>query len=157
MKDQGNSTPKQQERMKELSKILSTEEDSEDGTVRIADEVLAVIAGIATAEIDGVEGMMGGFVDDLSEKLGRPELRRGVKVQTEDKEVSVDLYITVGYGFKIPKIARSIQKNVKNAIENMTELEVTEVNVHVQEVIFPDDEDCKKSISDQEQGGDSHL
>ncbi len=137
--------------LSEMFKAVS----EEDGSVRIADEVLAVIAGVATAEIEGVEGMMGSFVENLSERLGRPELRRGVKVQTDEQGVLVDLFITVEYGRNIPKVARSIQENVKGAIENMTDLAVAEVNVHVQEVAFPGEElDETITPSDVSGGGD---
>ena len=107
-----------------------------DESVRISNDVLAVIAGIAAEEIDGIAGMSGGLVDSLSEKFGRQDHRRGVKVETEGQNVVVSLHISVDYGIRIPEVARLLQANVKDAIENMTDLKVKAVNVHVQEVLF---------------------
>lgn len=109
----------------------------EKGDVHISNDVLAVIAGIAAGEVPGVTGMAGGFVENISEKLGRHDLRRGVKIETQKDSVSVALYISVEYGCRIPEAARQLQYKVKQAVENMTDLEVTAVDVHVQEVVFP--------------------
>ena len=109
----------------------------EKGNVHISNDVLAVIAGIAAGEVSGVTGMAGGFVENISEKLGRHDLRRGVKIETQKDSVSVTLYVSVEYGCRIPKAARQLQYKVKEAVENMTDLDVTAVDVHVQEVVFP--------------------
>ncbi len=109
---------------------------SEGGVVRISNEVLAIIAGIATGEIEGVTGMAGSLVESISERFGRHDLSRGVKVETQDDEVSVDVFVNVEYGCRIPEVARSVQTNVKEAIENMTDLQVKAVNIHIQEVVF---------------------
>lgn len=111
----------------------------EAGVVRISDEVVAVIAGLAASEVEGVAGMSGGgFAGSVSEMLGKKNLAKGVKVQVGDKEVVVDLFIIVEHGARIPVVARKVQENVKNAIANMTGLEVVEANVHVQGVLFPE-------------------
>ncbi len=109
---------------------------TEGGAVRISNEVLAIIAGIATSEIEGVTGMASSLVESISERFGRHDHGRGVKVETQEDEVSVDIFVNVEYGCRIPDVARSIQTNVKEAIENMTDLQVKAVNVHVQEVVF---------------------
>ena len=109
-------------------------DNMEYGQVKISDEVVAVIAGLAATEVPGVAGMSGGLAGDIAEMLGRKNLSKGVKVEVGDKETAVDLFIVVEYGAKIPDVAWRIQENVKKAIESMTGLQVVEVNVHVQGV-----------------------
>ena len=96
--------------------------------------------------------MSGGFVDSLSEKFRRHDHRRGVKVDTQGQKVTVSLNIAVHYGFKIPDVARRLQANVKDAIENMTDLTVIAVNVHVQDVAFgdPSKEACEPDCAPNE-------
>ncbi|WP_307335049.1 Asp23/Gls24 family envelope stress response protein [Caldalkalibacillus uzonensis] len=111
---------------------LSHLEQSYDmGRVEIAPEVIQVIAGIAASEVDGVAYMNGGFVGELVEKLGRKNLSKGVKVHLGEHHTVVDVSIVVQYGEHIPDVARQVQHRVKNGIEDMTGLEVVEVNVHV--------------------------
>lgn len=112
-------------------------QDTELGAIRIADEVVAIIAGLAATEIKGVAGMSGGLAGGIAEMLGRKNLSKGVKVEVGEKETAVDLFIIVEYGVRIPDVAIRIQENVKRAIESMTGLSVVEVNVNVQGVIFP--------------------
>jgi len=109
---------------------------SQIGSIRIADEVVAIIAGLAATEVKGVAGMSGGLAGGIAEMLGRKNLSKGVKVQVGEKEAAIDLYVVIEYGTNIPEISTEVQKNVKRAIENMTGLTVVEVNVHVQGVIF---------------------
>lgn len=104
------------------------------GTVRIADEVVSIIAGIAATDIEGVAGMSGGIAGGIAEMLGRKNLSKGVKVSVGETETTIDLYIIVDYGVKIPEVTRAIQESVKQNVENMTGLTVLEVNVHVQGV-----------------------
>ena len=108
------------------------------GSIRIADEVVSIIAGLAAVEIDGIAGMSGGIVGGIAEMLGRKNFAKGVKVEVGEKEAAVDLYIIVKYGARIPDVAIAAQENVKQAIESMTGLDVVEVNVHVQGVGFPE-------------------
>ncbi|NLA10723.1 MAG: Asp23/Gls24 family envelope stress response protein [Firmicutes bacterium] len=110
---------------------------SELGAIRIADEVVAIIAGLAATEVEGVAAMSGGFAGGIAEVLGRRNLSKGVKVEVGVEEAKVDLHIIVEYGNRIPDVAWSIQENVKKAIEQMTGLRVLQVNVHVQGVNFP--------------------
>jgi len=109
--------------------------DNSLGSIRIADEVVEVIAGLAASEVGGVVGMSGGIVGDLAHILGRNKnLSKGVKVEVGEHEVAVDLFIVVEYGVSIPDVALSVQESVKEAIESMTGLRVVEANVHVQGV-----------------------
>ena len=113
--------------------------DSSLGAIRIADEVVSIIAGLAATEVDGIAGMSGGIAGGIAEMLGRKNFAKGVKVEVGEKEAAVDLYIIVKYGVRIPDIALVVQENVKQAIETMTGLSVVEVNVHVQGVGFPEE------------------
>ena len=115
--------------------------DSALGTIRIADEVVSIIAGLAATEIDGIAGMSGGLVGGIAEMLGRKNFSKGVKVEVGEREAAIDLYIIVKYGVRIPDVALAAQENIKQAIENMTGLSVVEVNVHVQGVSFPEEEE----------------
>ena len=106
----------------------------------MADEVVSIIAGLATTEVEGIAGMSGGLAGGIAEILGRKNFSKGVKVEVGEKEAAVDLYIIVKYGIRIPEVALAAQENVKRAIEAMTGLTVVEVNVHVQGVGFPEEE-----------------
>ena len=110
---------------------------SELGAIRIADEVVAIIAGMAATEVDGVSAMSGGFAGGIAEVLGRRNLSKGVKVEVGAEEAKVDLYIIVKYGKRIPDVAWEIQEGVKKSLETMTGLKVLQVNVHIQGVAFP--------------------
>ncbi len=104
------------------------------GTVRIADDVVAIIAEIAAKEIKGIVGMSGGIADSITEMLGKKSPSKGIKVEVGDKETAIDLYVIVEYGVRIPDIAWQVQENVKKAVETMTGLNVVEVNIHIQGV-----------------------
>jgi len=113
------------------------DEKMKHGTIKIANEVVAIIAGLAATEIDGVAGMSGGITGDITEMLGMKNLSKGVKVEVGEKEAAIDIFVTVEYGSKINETADAIQKNVKKTVETMTGLNVIEVNVNVQGVIIP--------------------
>lgn len=110
------------------------------GGIRIADDVVGVIAGMAATEVVGVAGMSGGIGGGIAEMLGRKNLSKGVKVEVGEKEAAIDLFVIVEFGVRIPDVASQIQMNVKRAIEGMTGLSVVEVNVHVQGVTFATNE-----------------
>ncbi|NLA58515.1 MAG: Asp23/Gls24 family envelope stress response protein [Firmicutes bacterium] len=118
-----------------------TKERTELGELRIANEVVGVIAGLAATEVEGVAGMSGGLAGGIAEMLGRRNLSKGVKVEVGEEQAAIDLFVVVEYGVRIPDVAWKIQENVKRAIEGMTGLEVVEVNVHVQGVNFPQAEE----------------
>lgn len=107
----------------------------QNNNIKIADDVVAVIAGVAVSEVQGVFGMSGGFAGGISEVLsGKKNLAKGIKVEVTDKTTKIDVNIIVEYGTRIPDVAYEIQSKVKKAVETMTGLTVTEVNVHVQGV-----------------------
>lgn len=109
--------------------------EENNNKIKIADEVVAVIAGKAVSEIQGVYEMSGGFAGGISEVLsGKKNLSKGIKVAVTEKDAKIDVNIIVEYGVRIPEIAFEIQTKVKKAVETMTGLKVTEVNVHVQGV-----------------------
>ncbi|WP_028309485.1 Asp23/Gls24 family envelope stress response protein [Desulfitibacter alkalitolerans] len=109
------------------------------GQIKMADEVVAIIAALAATEVKGVKAMSGGIVDGIAEVLRRKNLTKGVKVEVGEKEAAVDLNIIVEYGAKIPDVASMIQDSVSKAIESMTGLKVVEVNINVQGVSFKDE------------------
>ena len=122
--------------MEEHEVVSAVADDT--GAVRIADEVVSVIAGMAASEVEGIAGMSGGIASGLTERLGIKHLQRGVKVEVGEKEAAIDLYVMVDYGARIPEVAQRVQERVKTAVESMTGLKVVEVNVHIQGVAFPD-------------------
>jgi uncharacterized alkaline shock family protein YloU len=107
------------------------------GAVRIANDVVATIAGLAAADVEGIAGMSGGVAGGIAEMLGRKNLTKGVKVEVGDSDASVDIFCIVEYGISITAVASNVQNKVKNAVESMTGLAVNAVNVHVQGVTFP--------------------
>ena len=122
----------------------------ETGKIRITDDVVAVIAGIAATEVPGVAGMSGGIVGDVAEILGRKNFTKGVKVEVGQVEAAVDLYVIIEYGYRIPEVSWEIQEKVKDAVESMTGLSVVEVNIHVQGVNIVKDK-IHKEEEEQEQ------
>lgn len=109
------------------------------GSIKISDEVVKIIAGLAATEVAGVTGMSGGIAGGIAEKLGRKNLSKGVKAEVGEKEAAIDISVIVDYGAHIQEVASQIQTNVKNAVESMTGLKVLEVNVNVQGVSFGPD------------------
>ena len=110
-------------------------ENQDNSEIKIADDVVAVIAGVAVSEVNGVAGMAGGFAGGITEVLsGKKNLAKGIKVEVGEKETKIDVNIIVEYGTRIPDVAFEIQNRVKKSVEAMTGLKVLEVNVHVQGV-----------------------
>ena len=133
----------------EVLEITENEEGSNDG-IKIANDVVAVIAGVAVSEVAGVASMSGGFAGGITEVLsGRKNLSKGIKVEADEKEVKIDVNIIVEYGTRIPDVAFEIQKRVKKAVETMTGLKVVNVNIHIQGINIP--ENRKESAEQQEQ------
>ncbi len=129
------------EENKEVKEVVTGEENNgevalESNTnIKIADDVISVIAGVAVSEVPGVAQMSGGFAGGISEVLsGKKNLAKGIKVDSGEKETKIDVNIIVEYGVRIPDVAFEIQNKVKKAVENMTGLKVVEVNVHIQGV-----------------------
>lgn len=118
------------ERETERSTYVLQEEDN-IGVVQIADDVVAMITSLAATEVEGVSAMAGNITNELMSKVGVKNLTKGVKVEVFGKTVVVDLAIMVEYGYNIPAISQKVQQKVKAAIENMTGLEVTDVNIRI--------------------------
>lgn len=106
-------------------------EGSPENKIKIAAEVIATIAGISASEIEGVSSMSGGIADGIASILGKKNMGKGVKVDLNEKDVTIDLSIIVQYGCKIHNVARNVQESVKAAILDMTDLNVLEVNINV--------------------------
>ena len=111
-------------------------ENEEVGSVTISDEVVAVIAGVATAEVKGVSSMSGTLAGGLAEILGKKNMGKGVKVTIDGDTVVIDLHITVVHGAKVPEVAWEIQEKVKKAVESMTGLKVDKVNIYIEGVVI---------------------
>ena len=92
---------------------------------------MAIIAGLAATEVEGVDSMAGNITNELVGKLGMKNLSKGVKVDVTEDHVSVDISLNIKYGYKIPEVSEKVQERVKNAIENMTGLMVLDVNVKI--------------------------
>ena len=121
----------EKEEVVELQDEIKTENDG----IKISDDVVAVIAGVAVSEVAGVAGMAGGFAGGISEVFsGKKNLAKGIKADINEGNVKIDVNIIVEYGSRIPDVAFEIQNRVKKAVESMTGLKVEEVNVHVQGV-----------------------
>ena len=104
------------------------------GEVHIADGVVAIIAGLAATEVEGVASMAGNITNELVSKLGMKSLSRGVKVTVLEGVVTVDLSLNIEYGKNVLETSRTVQERVKTSIENMTGLEVADVNIHIASV-----------------------
>ena len=123
--------------------------NEENSGIKISNDVVAVIAGVAVSEVRGVASMQGGFAGGITEVLsGKKNLAKGIKVAVGEKDTKIDVNIIVEYGVRIPDVAFEIQNRVKKAVETMTGLNVVEVNVHVQGVSIETD---KKQENNQEQ------
>ena len=107
------------------------QENENIGAVQIADDVVVMIAGLATREVEGVSAMVGNVTGELMSKVGVKNLAKGVKVDILGKDVTVDLSVNVEYGYNIPVVSQKIQAKVKSAIENMTGLNVVDVNIRI--------------------------
>ena len=101
------------------------------GEVQIADEVVAIIAGLAATEVEGVDSMAGNVTNELVGKLGMKNLAKGVKVEVTEEHVSVSMSLNLKYGYSIPSVCAKVQEKVKSAIENMTGLTVLDVNIKI--------------------------
>ena len=123
----------------EEEKNLVTEDDKEiitenDESIKISNNVVASIAGVAVSEVPGVYGMAGG----ITEIFGKKGLTKGIKVEVGEKETKIDVNIIVEYGARIPDVAFDIQNRVKKAVETMTGLNVSSVNIHIQGINIPE-------------------
>ena len=124
---------------KEEKNTYTIKTDENLGEIKIADEVVAIIAGLAAMEVEGVASMAGNAKRELISKLGMKSLSKGVKVDVLDGIVTVSLALNLNYGYSIKDITSKVQEKVKTAIENMTGLEVADVNIRVAGVEIPEE------------------
>lgn len=123
--------------MAESRKTFNIKSD-QSGEVKIADEVVAIIAGLATTEVEGVGSMAGNITNEIVSRLGMKNLSKGIMVEVMDGEVKVDVAINIDYGFSIPEVSAKVQDRIKSTIENMTGLNVAVVNVRIASVDMGD-------------------
>ena len=116
--------------MADNRKVVKIKEDTL-GEVHVADEVVAIIAGLAATEVEGVASMAGNITNELVSKLGMKNLSKGVKVEVAEETVSVEVALNISYGYSIPEVSEKVQEKVKSAIETMTGLSVAIVNVRI--------------------------
>lgn len=139
---------------KEVVKKEEVVEDTDsnveiDTNLNISEDVIGIIAGLAASEVEGIAGMTLGFVDGINQILGgSKKYSKGVKIELEGKKVTIDLYVNVKYGVRIPDIAWAAQNAVKSAVENMTGLDVVAVNINVQGITFDKKEDTKSDTEE---------
>lgn len=125
--------------------------DPEIGIIKISDEVVGVIADLAASEIKGVVGMSSGIAQGITQILsGKKNLTKGVKINIEEESASIDLYLVIEYGVKIPEVASKVQENVKRTVESLTGLNVSAVNVFVQNVAIPKPSEAVKQEGTEE-------
>ncbi len=117
-------------------KDITIDSEENGGKIVFAEDVVATIATLAAAEVEGVYGMSGSAFEGLGEKLGKKNYTKGIKVEVGSVECAVDMNIIVRYGFKIQEVCRNVQNAVKNAIETMTGLKVVQVNISVNSIVF---------------------
>lgn len=133
----------------ENEEVKNTEQKTEntENGIEISNDVIAVIAGVAVSEVQGVASMSGGFAGGITEVLsGKKNMAKGIKVEKTDNTAKIDVNIIVEYGTRIPDVAFEIQNRVKKSVEGMTGFKVEEVNVHIQGV----NTDIVKTVNKEE-------
>ncbi len=123
-----------------MSIIQAQFEKTDFGNIQIAPEVIQVIAGLATVNIEGVAGMSGSLAGGIAELLGRKNLSKGIKVTINESETTIEISIVAKYGHRLHNIGLAIQENVKHAVYSMTEINVVKVNIHVVGIQMPVEE-----------------
>ncbi|MEA5094380.1 hypothetical protein SDC9_59404 [bioreactor metagenome] len=121
-------------------------ETFEYGQVKISDDVVIIIAGIATSGVKGVSTARTGVAEGISNLFSKNNYSKGIKVEINENTVVLDIFINVEYGYKISEVAKEVQAAVKKEIETMTDLQVASVNVHVQNIIQEKEKDKEKEI-----------
>ncbi len=116
---------------KEIKNSVVLKEEANVGVVQIADDVVAMIASLAAAEVEGVNTMAGNISNELMSKVGVKKLTKGVKVVISEDSVKISIAISMDYGYNIPATCQMIQTKIKNAVENMTGLNCTDVNIRI--------------------------
>lgn len=142
--------------MEENNEIIEVENSeitsSDNADIKISNDVVASIAGVAVSEVQGVYSMAGGIAGGISEVFsGKKNLSKGIKVEVGEKETKIDVNIIVEYGVRIPDVAFEIQGRVKKAVETMTGLKVSGVNIHVQGIKTNTQENKEKDKEEEEE------
>ena len=106
----------------------------ESGEIKVADEVVAIIAGLAATEVEGVSSMAGNITNEIVSRLGMKNLSKGIQIEIADNEVVVDVALNIAYGYSIPEVSTKVQEKVKSAIEKMSGLSVASINVRIESV-----------------------
>lgn len=134
---------KEEQAEKEVEEIVAKDEEKVEiaTNLNISEDVIGIIAGLAASEVEGIAGMQLGFVDGINQMFGNnKKYSKGVKIELDGRKVTVDIFVNVKYGVRIPDVAWAAQTAVKNSVENMTGLEVEAVNINVQDIIFEKDD-----------------
>lgn len=120
------------------------------GNIRISEEVIATVASLEAAEVPGFVGMSNNFASGIYDLIGKKNPTKGIKAEIEGNQVSIDLFIVVEYGVRIPEVAFKIQEKVKKGVESMTGLQATRVNVHVQGISMEKDPKSAQPPTEEE-------
>lgn len=123
--------------MAEDSKIILSSEDQSLGTIEVAPRVIELIAGVAASEVNGVSRMYGSLANSVGELLGRSDQRRGVKLVNDGENLTIDIDVYIDYGASVPQLAAQIQDRVKQQVALMTDLTISEVNIHIKGIVTP--------------------
>ena len=121
---------------------------SELGNIRIADDVVKTIAATAAADVEGVYKLAGGVVDEVSKILGKKRPTNGIKVEVGEVECSIEVYLVIKYGYRIPEVAEEVQKAVLEEVSKLSGLKVVEVNVYVQNVRIEETVETSEDFED---------
>ncbi|MCT6857709.1 MAG: Asp23/Gls24 family envelope stress response protein [Apilactobacillus sp.] len=121
--------------MAEQTNISLPKASSKFGDIQISPNVLEVIASIASVQVKGVKRMRGSLATSVNELFGRKEMGKGIRLNFKDEKLIVDVYVYLNYGVSVPKVALEIQEQVKQQLLFMTELDLGEVNVHVEGIV----------------------
>lgn len=116
--------------------VIMMDATDDVGQVKIADDVIAIIAEIAAIEVEGVAGMGGTLTSDIMQTLSRKRTPKGVKVELDEGRVMLEMGLIINYGVKIPQVTREVQEKVKSSIELMTGLEIISINIHILGIHF---------------------
>lgn len=123
----------------EMNKMMTDEKDT--GKIKIESDVVAMIAGLAATDTEGIASMSGGITEGLAKRVSGRNVSKGVRVEVGETEAAIDLRVIIKYGFKIHEVARNLQENAKQAVESMTGLNVVEINIHVEGVEIQKEEE----------------
>lgn len=143
---------KEEQAEREVEEIVAKDEEKVEiaTNLNISEDVIGIIAGLAASEVEGIAGMQLGFVDGINQMFGNnKKYSKGVKIELDGRKVTVDIFVNVKYGVRIPDVAWAAQTAVKNSVETMTGLEVAAVNINVQGIIFEKEDKKAKDVKEE--------